>query len=394
VPRGKIRIAIVAAEVSGDLLAAGLIREIRKRLPDARFEGIGGPGMQAAGCRCFYPMDELTLIGFGDIAKLASILSIRRKLTAQFLDNPPDLFIGVDAPDFNIPVEETLKAAGIRTLHYVSPTVWAWRSYRIHRIRRAVDHMLTLFPFEERFYQRQGIPVTCVGHPLADIIPLRYRPADFRSRLGLPQGKRLIALLPGSRSGELHRHADLFVQTALWLSKRHDDLHFVAPMVNARMQKLFMAAIQRQGAGDLPISVQLNRSRDAMAAADVVLLASGTATLEAALLGKPMVVTYRVSWFSYYLIRLFSHVRLYSLPNNLAGREVVPELMQSDAVPEKTGPAIEHFLTRPSQASGVRAIFRKLHRSLRRNANVRAAQAVIKVLAPARRSPKRMRRRP
>lgn len=337
--------------------------------------------MTAAGCQCHFQMDALTLIGIGDLGKLSSILSIRRKLTALFLKDPPDLFIGVDAPDFNLDLEETLKGAGIRTLHYVSPTVWAWRAYRIHQIRRAVDHMLVLFPFEEHYYHRQNVPVTFVGHPLADIIPLRYRQADYRTRLGLPQQKRIIALLPGSRRGELHRHADLFVQSACWISKRNPDVHFVAPMVNKRLRQMFRDAIERHGAGWLPITLQLNRSRDAMAAADVVLLASGTATLEAALLGKPMVVTYRLSWFSYHFIRLFSRVKLYSLPNNLAGREVVPELLQANAVPEKIGAAVEHFLTRPKQASGVREIFKRLHRSLRRNANVRAALAVIKVLS-------------
>lgn len=375
-----VRIGIVAAEVSGDLLAAGLMRELRKRLPSVRFEGIGGPNMQAAGCRCFHPMDALTLIGFGDFGKYFSILSIRQKLAMHFLADPPDLFIGVDAPDFNLGLEETLKRVGIATIHYVSPTVWAWRAWRIYQIRRAVDHMLTLFPFEEGYYRRHRVPVTCVGHPLADLIPLRYRQSDYRCRLGLPVKKRIVALLPGSRDSELHRHADLFVDTARWLHERHPALHFVVPLVNRATRRIFAEVLHRRHAGDLPVTLQLNRSHEAMAAADVVLLASGTATLEAALLRKPMVVVYRLSWISYFLIRLFSHVKLYSLPNNLVGRRVVPELIQTNAVPGKTGPAVEHYLMHPHQTAGVQKTFSRLHKSLRRNANVRAALAVLKVL--------------
>jgi lipid-A-disaccharide synthase len=379
-----VRVGIVAAEVSGDLLAAGLIRELRKRLPAVRFEGIGGPQMQAAGCRCFYPMEALTLIGFGGLGKYFTILSIRQKLAMHFLANPPDLFIGVDAPDFNLGLEETLKRVGITTVHYVSPTVWAWRAWRKYQIRRAVDHMLALFPFEERYYRQQRVPVTCVGHPLADLIPLRYRQSDYRRRLGLPTKKRIVALLPGSRDSELHRHAYLFVNTARWLYQRHPSLHFVVPLVNRETRQIFIEALHRQKAGDLPVTLQLNRSLDAMAAADVVLLASGTATLEAALLRKPMVVVYRLSWISYFLIRLFSHVNLYSLPNNLMGRQVVPEFIQFHAVPGKVGPAVEHYLTHPRQTIGVQKTFSRLHRSLRRNANVRAAMAVLKVLKDSR----------
>jgi lipid-A-disaccharide synthase len=240
--------------------------------------------------------------------------------------------------------------------------------------------MLTLFPFEERYYRRQRIPVTCVGHPLADLIPLRYRPSDYRRSLALPPMKRIVALLPGSRSAELHRHADLFVITARWLHARHANLHFVVPLVSRRAHRIFAGALYRHQAEDLPVTMQMNRSRDAMAAADVVLLASGTATLEAALLRKPMVVIYRLPWISYLLIRLLSHVNLYSLPNNLAGRRVVPELIQSNAVPEKVGPAVEHFLTNPRHTSGVQKIFSRLHRQLRRHADVRAAAAVFKIL--------------
>jgi lipid-A-disaccharide synthase len=377
--RRPLRIGIVAAEASGDLLGAGLIRALRRRLPDAEFTGIGGPLMQAEGCRSLYPMEALTLIGLGDLGKLFSILSIRRRLREHFLRNPPDAFIGVDAPDFNLAVEEGLRAAGIPTVHYVSPTVWAWRGYRIRRIRRAADLMLTLFPFEERYYERQHMRVAFVGHPLADVIPLRYDAGRTRRGLDLPRGKRIVALLPGSRRSELERHAELFVRTAAWLAARRDDLHFVAPFVNETTRAIFRKAVDRLGAS-LPLTSLLGNSREVMAASDVVLLASGTATLEAGLLRKPMVVTYRLPWLTYRLVRLFSHVEMYSLPNNLAGRRIVPELLQHDATPEKCGAAIEVYLEDAAAARAGEKALAAIHRSLRRNASLRAAQAVMALL--------------
>jgi lipid-A-disaccharide synthase len=382
------RIGIVAGEASGDLLGSGLIREIRKRLPGVSFEGIGGPQMQSAGCRSLFPMDRLSVIGFEGVEKYPEILGIRNKLADHFLSSPPDLFIGVDVPDFNLGLEEKLKAAGIPTVHYVSPTVWAWRGYRIRKIRRAVDHMLTLFPFEASYYRKHHVPVTFVGHPMADQIADRSGMAAMRRTLHLPAKGTVIALLPGSRRSELKRHADLFVKTALWLHKRHANIHFVAPFINPETRAIFEEALYRQGAWFLPVTIVANQSRDAMTAADIVLLASGTATLEAALLKKPMVVTYKMSWLSYLLVLPFLHVKLYALPNILAGRKIVPELMQRDATPEKLGMAVEDFLTHRDKARSLRTVLADMHRSLRRNADARAAEAVIRLLKPRMQSEK------
>jgi len=372
-----VRIGIVAGETSGDLLGAGLMRALKARVSAVTFEGIGGPRMQAEGCISRHPMEQLSIIGLEVVRKYFSIAALRRQLAAHFLANPPDLFIGIDVPDFNLTLEQKLRAAGIATVHYVSPTVWAWRRYRMRKIHKAVDHMLTLFPFEARYYEERGVPVTFVGHPLADLIPEHYDPADYRKKLGLPPTGTIVALLPGSRANELYRHADVFVQTAAWLHARNPALRFVAPFVDIETQSMFARALVLNNGADLPVTLVQNRSLEVLAAADIALLASGTATLEAALLRKPMVVTYKVSRLSQILIRLFAHVRLYSLPNNLAGRELVPELMQDDAVPEKLGAAVEHYLAHRSHAQSVLDELGKIHASLRRGANERAAEAVV-----------------
>lgn len=377
---GSCKIGIVAGETSGDLLGAGLMRELKARLPGVAFEGIGGPRMQAQGCASLYDMERLSVIGLEGFAKLPGVWRTRRRLAAHFLATRPAMYIGIDAPDFNLAVEERLRAAGITTAHYVSPTVWAWRGYRIRRIHRAVDHMLTLFPFEARYYEERQVPVTFVGHPLADEVPEAYDVQAVRTRLGLPRRGTLVALLPGSRLGELRRHAVLFVRTARWLHARHPQLHFVAPFANAATHARFEAALVREGATDLPITRLVEQSREALAAADVALLASGTATLEAALLRKPMVVTYRVSKLSEWLIRLFSHVQMYALPNHLAGRRLVPELLQDDAVPEKLGAAVEAYLEHPEQAESVQKTLAEMHRALKQNADARAAEALIGVM--------------
>lgn len=375
-----IKIGIVAGEVSGDALGAGLMRELKARLPGVRFEGIGGAQMQALGCRSLFPMERLSIIGFDALGKYPEILGIRNKLAAHYLADPPDLFVGVDVPDFNLSLEMKLKAAGIPTVHYVSPTVWAWRGYRIRKIRRAVDRMLTLFPFEADYYQRHRVPVTFVGHPMADQIGDSIDTEALRREFHIPTGVNVIALLPGSRHSELRRHAALFVKTAQWLYQRHPNVHFIAPFVGDDTRRDFEAALYRHGGWFLPLTLVTQRSREAMAAADIVLLASGTATLEAALLKKPMVVTYKMSWLSYWLVQPFLHVDVYALPNILAGRRIVPELMQREAVPEKLGAAIEHFLVNRGDRRSVRAELSSLHRALRQGANLRAAEAVVRVL--------------
>lgn len=378
--RTPVRIGIVAGEVSGDLLAAGLMRELKRRLPHVVFEGIGGPRMQAEGCTSLYPMERLSLIGFEALGRYPELAAQRRRLAAHFRRHPPALFIGVDAPDYNLGLEQKLRSHGIPTMHYVSPTVWAWRGWRLRTIHRAVDHMLTLFPFEARYYRERKIPVTFVGHPLADTIEPVATVANIRRRLRLPARFKLVALLPGSRLHELRQHADLFVRTAEWLSARHPDIRFVVPFASAETRTMFEQALRRQRADEQIFRLLNDHSLDAMACADVVLLASGTAALEAALLGKPMVVTYRVAWISYYLIRLLAHVKFYSLPNHLAGRMLVPELMQRDAVPEKLGRAVERYLDHPAEVAMVTRVLGRIRRTLRRNTHARAAQAVIRFL--------------
>jgi len=376
-----VRIGIVAGEASGDLLGARLIRALKQLLPNARFEGIGGPEMQAEGCRSLYPMERLSVAGLTEIlGRLRDLHRLRRDLVRHFLDHPPDVYIGVDSPGFNLGVEERLRDAGIRTVHYVSPQVWAWRTWRVHHIRRAVDRILVMFPFEAPFYARHEVDATYVGHPLADEIDGDRDPRVWRERLGLDPDRPTVALLPGSRVGELKALADVFVETAQWLYRRHPDLQFAVPFISRRTRLLFEEAIKRHQAWELPITRFHGHSRDVMAAADVVLLASGTATLEAMLLKRLMVVTYRVSAISYWIMRMLTHIRLVAMPNHLAGRHLVPELIQHEAEPELLGKAVERYLARPLHAREVLKTFEGLAGQLRGNAARRAAEAVVDVL--------------
>jgi len=376
-----LRIGIIAGEASGDLLGARLMKAIRRHLPDVCFEGIGGPEMQAEGCNSLFPMERLSVLGLTEIlGHYFDLRRLRKQLITHFLANPPDIFIGVDSPGFNLGVEEPLRRAGIATVHYVSPQVWAWRTWRVNKIKRAVDRILVLFPFEQGFYAKHGVEATFVGHPLADEIQGDDDPLPHRDRLKLDLKRPTVALLPGSRVSELKALADLFVETCQWLIARHPQLQFIIPFINRRTQVLFEEAIRRHQAWDLPITRFHGHSREVMAAADVVLLASGTATLEAMLVRRLMVVTYRVSRLSYWLMRAFSHISLYAMPNNLAGRHLVPEFLQNDATPENLGAAVERYLSRPLYARDALKAFEKLAERLRGNASEQAAQAVLDVL--------------
>ncbi len=376
-----VRIGIVAGEASGDLLGARLMRALKHHFPDARFEGIGGSEMQAEGCNSLFPMERLSVLGLTEIlGRYFELRRLRKQLIAHFLANPPDIFIGVDSPGFNLGVEEQLRHAGIATVHYVSPQVWAWRTWRVQKIRRAVDRILVLFPFEQGFYAQHGVQATFVGHPLADEIHGDDDPLPHRDRLNLDPNRPTIALLPGSRVSELKALADVFVETAQWLHARHPDMQFIIPFVNRRTRVLFEEAIRRHQAWDLPITRFHGHSREVMAAADVVLLASGTATLEAMLVRRLMVVTYRVSRLSYWLMRAFSHISLYAMPNNLAGRHLVPELLQNEATSENLGAAVERYLGRPLHARDTLKTFDVLAQRLRGNASEQAARAVVEVL--------------
>jgi lipid-A-disaccharide synthase len=376
-----VRIGIVAGEASGDLLGARLMRALKRHLPDARFEGIGGMEMTAVGCHSLFPMERLSVLGLTEIlGRYFELRRLRKRLINHFLADPPDVFIGVDSPGFNLGVEEQLRRAGIATVHYVSPQVWAWRTWRVQKIRRAVDRILVLFPFEQGFYAKHGVNATFVGHPLADEIRGDDDPLPHRDRLKLDLHRPTVALLPGSRVSELKALADVFVETTQWLNARHPDIQFIIPFVNRRTQVLFEEAIRRHQAWDLPITRFHGHSREVIAAADVVLLASGTATLEAMLVRRLMVVTYRVSRLSYWLMRAFSHISLYAMPNNLAGRHLVPELLQNEATPEMLGAAVERYLGRPLYARDALKAFEILAARLRGNASEQAARAVLELL--------------
>ncbi len=371
-----MRIGLVAGETSGDMLGAGLIQAIRARIPDAVFEGVAGPRMVAAGCRLLYPAERLAVMGLVEVlGRYRELHAMRADLVRHFRSDPPDVFVGIDAPEFNLGLEARLKAAGIRTAHYVSPQVWAWRRNRLRTISRSVDLMLTLFPFEAAFYEEHGVPVRFVGHPLADAIASEIDPVAARAALALPASGPLIALLPGSRESEVRRLAGIFVRTARWCLERRADLRFAVPLVNPATRHLFEAALAREPG--LPLTVFEGRSLEVMAAADAVLLASGTATLEAMLLKRPMVVAYRMAAMTHWLAKRLVYIDRYSIPNLLAGEHIVPEFIQNAASPEALGAALLAYLDDPTRAAAVHDRFSELHEALRRDANERAAEAVL-----------------
>ncbi|WP_323844808.1 lipid-A-disaccharide synthase [Microbulbifer magnicolonia] len=374
-----LRIGIVAGEASGDILGAGLIGALQKRYPQLQVEGIAGPRMLALGAQSLFPMERLSVMGLVEpLKRLPELLKIRRTLRQHFIDNPPDLFIGIDSPDFNLSLEESLRSAGIPTMHYVSPSVWAWRRGRIKKIACAVDHMLTLLPFEASFYREHNVPVTFVGHPLADEIPLQVDMAGARRELGFAQGDKVIALLPGSRGGEVRLLGPLFLQTARWCYQRRPELKFVLPAANdLRLAEL---KVHLQGFTDLPVTLLDGDSHKALAAADSVLIASGTATLETMLLKKPMVVAYKMARLSYAIFSRMLHTPWVSLPNLLAQRELVPEILQDDATPENLGAALLQFFDDPLLSDQLQREFDEMHQQLRRNASERAADAVCKLI--------------
>jgi lipid-A-disaccharide synthase len=325
-------------------------------------------------------MERLSVVGLVEgLRRAPELLPARSRLIARWVADPPDVFVGVDAPDFNLGLERRLRARGVPTVHYVSPSVWAWRRYRVRKVARAVDRLLVLFPFEADFYDRHGVPARFVGHPLADRIPLEPDVGEARRELGLPEGGEWVALLPGSRVGEVSRLAGPLIGAAHWLRARRPGLGFLVPAANAETRAVFEAVLRRQGQ-DLPLRLFDGRGRTVMAAADVVLLASGTATLEALLLKRPMVVTYRLSALTYGLAKRLVRVPYVALPNLLAGRERVPELLQDRATPDALGAAVLRYLETPGAVAALQASFREIHRALRRGADERAAEAVLEIL--------------
>ncbi len=382
-----ITVGIVAGEASGDLLGSRLIRALKKHYPDIEFVGIAGPKMISEGAKSLYAMDKLSLHGYGFdvLSAIPGLIKMRRQLTKHFIANPPKVFIGIDAPDFNFALEKKLKDKGISTIHYVSPSIWAWRKGRMGKIKRAVNHILTLFPFEQALYEAHDVKATYVGHPLADEIPIAPNVKDARDQLKLPRSSMMIALLPGSRVGEVKRLAELYVKTAQKICKIHPDALFLVPLISRETRLIFEEAIYadyNQGTNEsLPnFKILFGHAHLAMQAADLVVVASGTATLEAALLKRPMVITYRMPWLSWQILKRMNYLPYVGLPNILAGRFVVPELLQNDANPDNLSDNIMRILRDKNGQDEVLIEFTRIHELLRQNNEEKAALAVLPYL--------------
>jgi lipid-A-disaccharide synthase len=373
-----LRIGIVAGEASGDMLGAALMAAIKQRLPEAVFTGVAGPRMIKQGCRALFPAEKLAVMGLVEVLGHYRELSrIRKQLIRDFLADPPDVFIGIDAPDFNLGLEGALRRGAIPTVHYVSPSVWAWRRYRLKKIARSTDLMLTLFPFEAAFYEEHHIPVRYVGHSLADAIPLEVDRAEARRQLGLPQQGEVVALLPGSRLTEVRMLGEVFIAAAERLRERRPRLRYVAPLATAATRTLFTEQLRDS---DLPILIVDGQSQQALAAADAAMVASGTATLEALLLKCPMVMAYRLKPLTYRLAKRLVKVPYFSLPNLLAQRALVPELIQEAVTAERLAQAVETYLDDKPASARLIAEFRAIHLGLRRDAARQAADAVLALL--------------
>ncbi len=378
------RIVIIAGEKSGDRLGAGLIRAAHELNPDISFAGIAGQAMAEAGCEVWYDASELAVMGLVEpLRHLPRLWRMTRDVEARMLADPPDVLIGIDSPDFTLRIEQKLKNAGVRTVHYVSPTVWAWRHGRVKALRDSCDKVLCLFPFEESYLREHGVPAEFVGHPLADDIPEKADAAAAREALD-PGSGHLVALMPGSRVGEVSRLGPVFAQTASWLASRMPGIRFVAPMATPAVRAIFEKALH-QYAPDCRVTLFEGQAHQAMAAADLVLLASGTASLEAMLLKRPMVIAYKLAPLTYWLARLFKLYTLshFGMPNLLAGDPLVPEFLQSRVTPDNLGQAIVSLLSPDDESRQLRqrmqSRFGEIHTSLRQSADDRAAQAVLKM---------------
>jgi lipid-A-disaccharide synthase len=379
-----VRIALVAGEASGDLLGSRLIEALGRRLPGAQFCGIGGPRMIAAGFESWFPQESLAVRGFVEVVRhLRELLRIRAEVLRRVRALPATLFVGIDSPEFNLGLERRLKRAGLATAHLVSPQVWAWRRGRIRRMKDHVSHLLVLFPFEEALYRDAGLAVTCVGHPLADEIPVLSDRSAAREQLRLPAHAQIVALLPGSRQSELDMMSGPFIEAAKLLHARLPALRFVVPLVTRETRDQFDAALYRHGARDLPMALLFGHAREALAACDVALAASGTVTLEAALTRRAMVIAYRVAPLSHWIARRMIRVPHVGLPNILCGEAVVPEFLQDDATPENLAQAVGNLLADAALRQSVEERFVRLHADLRRDAAERAAEALVPLVARA-----------
>jgi len=374
-----LRIGIVVGEASGDILGAGLMDAIIARHPTAKFEGIGGERMLQRGFTSFFPQDRLAVMGLIEpLKRLPELLRIRKTMVNHFSDNPPDVFIGIDSPDFNLTIEEKLRAKGITTVHYVSPSVWAWRQKRVFKIARAVDLMLTFLPFEAQFYEQHNVPVKFIGHSLADEIPLQPQQKQAKAALGLDAQKRFVALMPGSRGGEVKLLGPEFWAAAQLCLEHMPELEFVVPAASSDRRKQIEA--QLQAFPHLPVTIIDGQSHQAMAAAEMVLMASGTTTLEAMLLKRPMVVAYKFTPLSFQIFKRLVKTRFFSLPNLLAGEALVPELLQTDATPVRMCEEILAVLQHPERQLALQARFDELHQTIKCDASAQAADAILQLI--------------
>lgn len=375
-----MKLGIVAGEASGDLLGKGLITTLRTSHPELAVTGVGGPAMIAAGCHSLYDMERLSVMGFFEpLMRIHELIKMRSNLACYFIEHKPDIFIGIDAPDFNLGLELKLRKAGIPVIHYVSPSVWAWRQKRIHKIAKATDLVLTLFPFEADFYKKHQVPAHFVGHPLADLIPLQVDKLAARQRLGLDPDITYIALLPGSRRNELKYMGELFVATAQRCLKQNPKIQFITSAVHDVRGREFKNMCQRL-APDLPIHFFVGKSHDVMAASDVVLVTSGTATLETMLFKRPMAIVYRVGKITFQIAKRLIKLPFIGLPNLLAGRSLVPEFIQDAATPDAVAEVLLDYIDHPEKAQWLEKAFFDIHQTLRCEANEQAAYSVMNLL--------------
>jgi lipid-A-disaccharide synthase len=384
------KIAIVAGEASGDMLGYHLMQALKAERSDLTFIGIAGPKMIGLGAKSLFPMEKLSVRGYVEVIKhLFALIKLRKSLLAQLLAEKPDLFIGIDAPDFNFWLEKKLKSKGIPTIHYVSPSIWAWRKGRIHKIKRAVTHMLALFPFEQVIYEKAKIPVDYIGHPLADVLPIEPSVEKARALLKVKVGTIVVAMLPGSRQSEVSQHASLFVETAFLIQKEYaetqtNQVQFLVPLITRETRNIFQKAIEENAQlypeVSLNMQVMFGHAHDAMEAADIIIVASGTATLEAALLKKPMVITYHMPTMSWQILKRMKYLPYVGLPNILAGRFLVPELLQKDATPQKLSETSLKLLGDKNHQKELKQAFTEMHLSLKQNSAQKAAQVVLSYL--------------
>ncbi len=372
-------IALIAGEASGDILGAGLMQSLQARHPGARFIGVGGSEMAAAGLDSLFPMEKLSVMGITEVlAHLPELLRLRKQLVRFLLEQQPDVVIGIDSPDFTLPIARRLHERGLKTVHYVSPSVWAWRQGRIKGIKKSIDLMLCLLPFEARFYEEHQVPVSFVGHPLADRVPLQTDTPAARKTLGLRSDDTLLAVLPGSRGGEVGQLMPVFLDAMVALNASRPALRFVIPAANAARREQIETLLEQ--APDLPVTLVDGESRTVMAAADVILMSSGTATLEGLLVGKPMVVGYRVGKVTYAIARRLVKSEFVSLPNLLCREAMVPELIQDDLTCDAIVAEVNRWLDNPAQAQALVSRFQAVHEQLRGGASEKAADAVSQLL--------------